>query len=326
MSFKKNICIIDSIYERHFSAPTVEQSIIKDGEIQLFHIKSSEDFASLPLEAIDVMLVWACVPSIAVNEKILSRLSRCKAIVKVAVGYDNIELKTAREFGIPVYNIPDYGTEEVADHSMALLLSMIRKIAYMDKISKNDAWDWSKIKPAHRIRGRKMGIIGFGRIGGAVAKRAQAFGIDVVFYDPYVQSGIEKTFGVRRADTLIELLESVDYISIHASLTETSHHLIGPKEFERIKKGALIVNTARGSIIDKTSLTHALEAGTIAMAGLDVIEGEPFVSDNLKVASNIILTAHSAFYSEEAFQEMREKSARMANLILAGTPSRNLLN
>lgn len=326
MSFMKNICIIDSTYERHFSTPSVEQSIVKDGEIQLFHIKSSEEFALLPLETIDVMLLWACVPSIVVNEKVLSRLTQCKAIVKVAVGYDNIELKRARELGISVYNIPDYGTEEVADHSIALLLSMIRKIAYMDRISKNDAWDWSKIKPTHRIRGSKMGIIGFGRIGGAVAKRAQAFGIDVVFYDPYVQSGVEKTFGVRRTDTLIELLESVDYISVHASLTETSHHLIGPKEFEHIKKGVLIVNTARGAIIDTDSLIRALETGTIAMAGLDVIEGEPFVSNDLKAANNIILTAHSAFYSEEAFQEMREKSAHMANSILAGTSPRNLLN
>lgn len=320
------IYIVDSTFEHHFPAPAVEASILEGHRVNLRHIASQEELASLPLEEIEILLLWACVPAIRIDRSIVARLAHCKAIVKVAVGFDNIDLDATRERGIDVYNVPDYGTEEVADHAMALLLSMSRRLAHMDGLAKAGNWDWKTIGTASRIRGTTLGIVGFGRIGGALARRAMPFGMDVCFYDPYVPSGIEKTFGVRRCNDLASLLHEADHLSIHCSLNDTSYRLLGRAQFDRMKRGVLIVNTARGAIIDTDALVDALSAGIVAGAGLDVIENEPAVDPRLARLDSVTLTSHSAFYTKESLLEMRETSARMAVEISNGKRPRNLVN
>ncbi|WP_083438005.1 C-terminal binding protein [Caldimonas brevitalea] len=321
-----NIYIVDSIYEHHFQSPEVESLILPGHDIALKHISTSADLEQLPLESIDVLLLWACVPSITINQSILNRLEQCRAIIKVAVGFENIDLQQARRRNIDVFNVPDYGTEEVADHALALLLSMARKINYMDRATKMNGWSWAEIKPTYRLRGRTLGIIGFGRIGGAVARRVQPFGMKACFYDPYVPSGIEKTFGVVRCENLNDLIEESDCISIHCALNDSSHHLLGREQFARMKHGTLVINTARGGIVDSSALLQALNSGIVAMAGLDVLEGEPALDARFRDSGRVILTAHSAFYSEESFREMRETSATMAKAVLSGTKPRNIVN
>jgi D-3-phosphoglycerate dehydrogenase/C-terminal binding protein len=321
-----NILIIDSIYENHFPHAEIEQSILPEHDVRLKHIARSADFADLPLESVDVLLLWACVPSVVVDRDILARLRQCRAIVKVSVGFENVDLAVARERGIDIFNVPDYGTEEVADHAFALLLTMARKIIQINSVTKQGDWDWKALKPVRRLRDKTLGIIGFGRIGGAVARRAQAFGLRVCVFDPFAPSGVEKSFGVVRHEELDVLLAEADYLSVHCALNDSSRHLLGREQFARMKRGVLVVNTARGGVIDSDALLDALDSGVVGLAGLDVIEGEPDIDSRYRQNDSVILTSHAAFYSEESLLEMRETSANMAKTLLSGKRPRNLLN
>jgi D-3-phosphoglycerate dehydrogenase/C-terminal binding protein len=242
------------------------------------------------------------------------------------VGYDNIDVEYAAKVGISVFNIPDYGTEEVADHAFALLLGCARKIVEVDKHVKAGGWDWAHTKPLYRLRNRTLGIIGFGRIGSALSVRAHAFGVRVQFYDPYVPSGMDKSLGVVRCESLDDLLASSDMISINASLTASAKHLISFNEFRKMKRGVILVNTARGGIVNSEAMLEALDNGRLAAAGLDVLENEPNIPDAVRTRPNVILTAHSAFYTEESFLEMRTKSAKLARDFMTGRPVRNQVN
>lgn len=321
----RRVLVLDSCTERHFSAPTVEEKILSEFEVDLLHVSSHKELNSTILEKVDALILWACIPAVVIGEDILSELKRCKVIVKAAVGYDNIDIRSAMRHSIPVYNTPDYGTEEVADHSVAMMLALVRRLKSTDHHVQNGGWDWKSIGRTPRVRGMKLGIIGFGRIGQAVAKRASSFGLEITFYDPHVPSGAEKSHGLHRSESLNELLQSSDIISINCSLTDSSLHLLGKQEFASMKRGVIIVNTARGSVIDTDALLSSLDSGVVAMAGLDVLECEPSIPSALRGRENVILTPHSAFYSDASFMEMREKSASMVRSSFEGRQLRNLV-
>ncbi|QLB43971.1 C-terminal binding protein [Mannheimia pernigra] len=238
-------------------------------------------------------------------------LEKCKIIVKAAVGFENIDIDYARFKNIPVYNIPDYGTEEVADHAMALLLSLNRKITLLNSHVKENIWEWINAKEIPRLRGKSLGIIGFGRIGQALALRAKPFGLKIGFYDPIVNSGIDKSLGVFRYENIENLLSESDFISIHCSLNQSSYHLINTNNIECIKKGAVLINTARGAIVSTSALKLLLEEEIISFAGFDVLENEPNVDLDIVNHKSVVVTPHSAFYSSEAFLEMRQKSSKL---------------
>jgi D-3-phosphoglycerate dehydrogenase/C-terminal binding protein len=268
----------------------------------------------------------------------IEQLKRCRIIVRPGVGYDNIDIDAARERGIPVCNVPDYGTEEVADSALGMALVLARGTHYLNSRLRRGVGPWSveQAAPIHRLRGRVFGVIGCGRIGSAAALRAKSFGFDVVFHDPFVPDGVEKALGVRRADTLDSLLEQSHIVSLHCPLTPQTRGLIGAKEIARMPRGSVLVNTARGGVLDTAAAVDALAGGHLAGAGIDVLEHEPPPEDSAVLRAwrdpdhpahdHLLLNPHAAFYCEEGSEEFRTKGAREILRALKGEPLRNRVN
>jgi D-3-phosphoglycerate dehydrogenase len=256
------------------------------------------------------------------TRRVLEHLPRCKAVARYGVGVDSIDLKAATELGIIVANVPDYCAEEVATQTMALLLALARKTTFLDRKVKLNQWDLSLAKPLHRLSGRILGLIGYGRIGREVAKRAAIFGLRVIVFDPYIKKpeGIEMT-------NLDTLLKTSDFISVHCPLDEATRHLIGDKEFQKMEKKPFLMNTSRGPIVDEKALVQALERGLISGAGLDVLEKEPPAPGNpLLKMENVILTPHISFYSEESIKELKRRTAKAVSNVLTGKWPESLVN
>jgi phosphoglycerate dehydrogenase-like enzyme len=242
------------------------------------------------------------------------------------VGFDTVDLAAAAKAGIPVCNVPDYGTEEVADHALALALALYRQLFTLDAEAKKLGW---KIEVQHKMRRlstQTFGIVGLGRIGTATALRAKAFGFKVVFYDPYVPSGTHKAVGIARVSSLDELLKTADLVSIHTPSTSETRGMIGAREVALMKPTAFLVNTARGDIVQKAPLFAALREGRLAGAGLDVVENEPLRTAEEAATPNLICTCHAAFCSPEGMVEMRSTSAKIARAAVLGQPVWNRVN
>jgi phosphoglycerate dehydrogenase-like enzyme len=242
------------------------------------------------------------------------------------VGFDSVDCQAAREHGVPVCNVPDYGTEEVADHAIALALALARQIIPLDQEAKQLGWKIRVESKLRRLRELTFGVVGLGRIGTATALRARALGFKVCFYDPYLPNGVDKALGVVRIRTLEELLHVADILSIHCPLNSETHHLISARELKLMKADAFVVNTARGSIIEKNALLTALREGRLAGAGLDVVEDEPLKTPEEAATPNLIVTCHAAFCSVESKREMRSTSARIARAAVLGRPLENIVN
>ena len=227
--------------------------------------------------------------------------------------------------GIVVTKVPDYCIDEVSDHAMALLLSLVRKIPFSSARAHAGRWEMPAVTPIHRLRGTVLGLVGFGRIPQLVAPKAKAFGLRVVAYDPYVPQAVMDQAGVGKVE-FAELLKISDYISIHSPLLPETHHLFSTEVFRQMKPGALIVNTSRGPVVDEAALAAALDAKQIAGAALDVLEQEPPVSSPLFGRDNVILTPHTSFYSVESLEELQTKAAEEVVRVLSGQPPRNPVN
>jgi len=304
------------------------ESAVLDGVARVeFH--NVNYVAKLPLETQHKCEVILAFHLIRLHKEDFELVPNLKAIIRIGVGYDNVDLKAAGERNIVVCNIPDYGTEEVADHALCLILDMFRKVTVLNAVVRKGDWpDAIALSEVglKRIRGAKLGLVGFGNIGKAVAVRAKAFGFDIIFYDPYVADGNDKALGVSRVDTLDELLAISDVLSFHCFLSDETRHIFSHHSLDKIKKGAFIVNTARGPIIDETALVAGLRSGAIAAAALDVIEKEPYRDGHLSDVPNLILTPHAAFYSDKSWIELRTKAALEAKRILEGKKPRNPVN
>jgi C-terminal binding protein len=255
----------------------------------------------------------------------LSRMRRGTVVVRNGVGFDNVDVAAATKLGILVCNVPDYGTEEVADHTMALMLALLRGLpdALADVAAGN--WSWRVCAANRRLRELSLGIIGCGRIGTAVALRAKAFGLQIGFYDPYVSAGYEKALAVCRFSDLNSLLEQSDIVTLHVPLTADTFHLIAAMELARMKPGSFLINTARGPMVHERALAEALRNGRLAGAALDVIEKEPSVGEELRLQKKCLITPHCAFYSQQSLTELREKSAMIIRDVLNGKPARNVV-
>ncbi len=271
----------------------------------------------------DVLLVYH---DIKLTGKSISQLPKCKGIIRCGVGYDNVDLKAAGERGIVVCNVPDYGTEEVADHALMMLLAIARRLLIADQDIRAGRWDRHVVEGTPRLRGRALGILGCGRIGSAMALRAKVLGMRVLIYDPYKPDGLEKSLGVERFHKLEEMLPLCSFVSVHCPLTPETKHILGPKTLALLPRGAYVVNTARGPCVDGVALVDALESGQVAYAALDVVEQEPLADERLRNHPRMLLTPHTAFYSVEGFEEMRSKGAIEARRILTGEAVRNPVN
>jgi C-terminal binding protein len=269
----------------------------------------------------------------------LKRFPRLRAICRMGVGYDNLDRKAAAERQIMILIVPDYGTTEVADHAMALALSLRRGLLLHHELQrKNPPARWAFVlDPLIRRSGvQTFGIIGLGRIGTAVALRAKAFGFRVVFYDPNLPNGAELGVGVGRARTLEELLRQTDTLSVHAPLTPETRGMLGTKELSLLPKSAVVVNTARGPIIDIDALPALLKSGHLAGVGLDVVPVEPPVEPVPELLrayrarepwteGRLIITPHAAFHKPEAWDDIRMKSAETMKAALLGPRAENVI-
>lgn len=304
-------------------ASALEKSTIGDAaEVRRFLCASDADFTDEICEA-RAMIVWHNTP---IGAPGMSRLKNCRALIRNGVGFDSVDIAAARQLGIPVCNVPDYGTEEVADHAIALIMALCRQLFPLDAEAKALGWHIKVESRLRRLRELTLGIVGLGRIGTAAALRAKALGFKVIFHDPGLPNGADKAVGVERVRSLDELLARSDVLSLHCPLNEETRHLIAERELSLMKPCAFVVNTARGAVIKKDAILAALREGRLAGAGLDVVEDEPLKTDEEAAAPNLIVTCHAAFCSVESKIEMRATSARIALAALRGEPLENIVN
>jgi len=288
------------------------------------------------IEDADAIMVYHCVE---VTERTIERLTNCKLIVRCGVGFDNVDAVAARKRGIPVANVPDYGTEEVADSAIGLALSLTRGISFLNnRLRRSPQHEWAhlSVRPLTRLRGQTFGIVGIGRIGTATALRAKALGMNVLFYDPYVPDGLDKALGVRRADTLEELLSQAKVVSPHCPLTDETRHIINADAIAHMPGGSYVINTSRGGVVDTRAVLDAVTSGHLAGAAIDVLEQEPPDKDDPLIAAwrnpdhpahdRLIITPHTAFYSEEGQRDMRVKGSENCRRVLLGETPRNVVN
>ncbi len=300
-----------------------ERALLDDvADITLLQTNDEADVARRAAAA-DVLLVYH---TIKLTERSIAALTRCRGIIRCGVGYDNVDLQAAGRRGIVVCNVPDYGTEEVADHALMLLLALARRFLPAVRAVRAGGWDPQPAFGTPRLRGRTLGIVGCGRIGTAMALRAKAIGMRVVIHDPYQPDGLEKGLGVERCAKLEELLPQAEFISLHCPLTAETRHVLNERTLALLPRGTYVINTARGPCVSADALLAALDAGQVAFAALDVVEEEPLRDERLRRHERVVLTPHSAFYSVEGFREMRSKGATEARRLLTGEPVRNAVN
>lgn len=284
-----------------------------DPEVRMAESTSVDDILDASRDADAILVTYAKLPG-----ELIRQLSRCKAIGRFGIGVDNIDIKTATEMGITVTYVPDYCVHEVSDHAMALLLALVRKIPFSNALVQGGRWEMPAVVPIHRFRDRILGLVGFGKIPRALVPKAKAFGMRVVASDPYVPRETLDAEGVEGV-TFDQLLEMADYISIHAPLTQETQGLFNADAFAKMKPEALLVNTARGPLIDEKALIAALDTGEIGGAALDVVATEPLTKDSpLLGRDNLILSPHTAFYSVEALDELQTKCASDVARVLSG--------
>ncbi len=274
---------------------------------------SEEDIIKAAENADAILVTYA-----KLNENILRSLKNCRAIGRFGIGVDNIDLKVAGELGISVNYVPDYCLDEVSDQAMAMIISMARKIPQSNKLVQSGRWEMPAVVPMYRLRGKTVGLIGFGNIPRLMTPKAQAFGFNVIASDPYAPKELFEKYGVESV-SMDELYERSDFISVHAPLLPETKGLVNKDAFKKMKDTAIIVNTARGPLINEKDLIEALDMNEIGGAGLDVVETEPLPENSPLIGrDNVILAPHTAFYSVEALEELQTKAASDVARVLNG--------
>jgi len=311
---------------------SVEMPILKDiATVAFCDAQSTQEIHEKVLnEAVGALLYH----SITLTREDLEKFKLLKVVVRIGSGFDNVDIKAAAELGIAVCNVPSASVEECADSTMCHILNLYRRVLYLHMAVKEGSRPQSAesirelAAGATRIRGDTLGIIGLGRIGTAVAQRAKAFGFTIIFYDPYLSDGIGKALGFQRVGTLQELLFRSDCVTIHCNLNEHNHHLINDFTIKQMRRGAFLVNTARGALVDENALAAALKDGRLRGAALDVQANEPFAYPNsaLRDAPNLIITPHASWYSEQSSNELREEAAAEIRRAITGRVPEQLRN
>jgi D-3-phosphoglycerate dehydrogenase len=260
----------------------------------------------------------AVIPAYApLTRRVLDTLKRCRVAAFMSTGFNSVDLAAATELGILVTHVPDYCTVEVADHTLAMLLALGRNLTRLRASVRAGVWDYEAAGKPGRLADQTLGLIGLGRIGGAVAGRAGAFGLRVIAADPYVDAAAMATLGVGKAG--LDDVLGCDYVSLHCALTGETRGIVDAAALARMKPTAFLINTARGACVDTAALTAALQDGAIAGAGLDVTDPEPLPAHHpLRTLPTAIVTPHAAFLSERAEREAREKTCAQVVTALRG--------
>ncbi len=286
-----------------------------DPELRMAKSPSADDILAVAGDADAILVTYAKLPG-----ELLQQLKRCKVIGRFGLGVDNIDIPAAARLGIAVTYVPDYCLREVSDHAMALLLALARKVPFSNRLVQSGRWEVPPIVPLRRLEGHVLGLVGFGNIPRALVPKAKAFGLKVITHDPHVAPDVTKALDVENT-SFDDLLARADFISVHAPLTPATRGIIGATAFARMKKGALLINTARGPLVDEAALVAALDSGHLGGAALDVVTTEPPAKDSpLLGRDNVILTPHTAFYSVEALEELQTKCASDVARVLSGEP------
>src|SRR5467141_4390104 len=312
------VVVSDSVFPNLDPAREVLSTI--GAELQMASEPTPEAIVRAAAAADALLVTYA-----RITAEMIPRMARCRIISRFGIGVDNVDLAAATQAGIVVTKVPDYCIDEVSDHAMALLLALVRKIPFSNAQVHAGRWEMPAVVPIHRLRDTILGLVGFGRIPQLVAPKAKSFGLRVVTFDPYIPQTVMDQAGVERVE-FDQLVRMSDYISIHTPLMPETHHLFNAGVFRKMKPGAVIVNTSRGPVVDESAMAHALDAGQLAGAALDVLEMEPPTSSPLFGRDNVILTPHTSFYSVEALEELQTKAAEEVVRVLSGQAPRNPVN
>ena len=301
-----------------------ERAVLAEAGAELIVAPDGSE-STLAALAKDVDGILTCFAQ--VTDKVLRNAERCVVVGRYGVGVDNIAVDTATELGIAVTWVPDYCVDEVSDHVMAFLLAWNRRVVLFDRSVKSAGWGSVGLSMRiMRLRGKKLGILGFGRIGRAVCAKALAFGFAVVAHDPYLSAEAVAQSGATLVDMRTLLGES-DFITLHCPLTLATTNLIGKEELALMKPTAFLINAARGPLIDEDALYEALRDGRIAGAGLDVlVDAVPPPDHRLLKLENVLVTPHVAFFSQESVLELEERAAAEVARVLQGRMPDNLVN
>ena len=296
-----------------------ERATLSAGGVELVtaQCKTAEEVIQAAADADGLIVQWA-----PITAPVIDSLKQCKIIVRYGIGVDNVDLAAAKARGIPVCNVPDYCIDEVADHTITLALAQARQLPQIDTRLRVGKWKITPDKPMPAFREMTFATAGYGRIARAVLQRAKAFGFKLAAYDPYSAPS-----GDVAAVSLDELFQQADILSLHSPLTAETKHLVNSARLAQMKPTAIVVNTARGGLIDTKALAEALQAGTIAAAGLDVFETEPLEEDHpLRKCPNALLTSHVAWFSQSSVPKLQQLAAEEALRGLLGKPLSNQVN
>lgn len=313
-------------YDPELFSPLGNESslLAKVGAVWESHQVTEPDRAVEVAREAEIVVIQSVRPLL--DSKVIAQLERCRCIVRMGAGYDSVDCDAATAKGILVCNVPAYCTAEVADHALALLLACLRVIPRGEQAVRGKPHPRLALGAKRRLEGTTVGIIGLGRIGSTVARRLAGWEPRLLAYDPYITSQRAQQFGAELVDWATLLAES-DIVTVHCPLTSETHHMLDAESLGRLRPGAILINTARGPIVDETALVDALTSGQLWAAGLDVTEREPLPSDSPMLAlDNVILTPHVAAYSPQAREDLYRMTCEIAIQVLRGQTPESAVN
>ena len=305
------------ITDHSFPSIDIERQILESAGIELGEIKpiceTEDDIIRTCADADALLVQWA-----PVTRKVLESLPKVRCIVRYGVGVNNFDLAAAKDLGVTAVNVPDFCVEEVSNHTLAMILSLCRRIPQDHHQIVGGAWGINAFLPIPGLSDLTLGLVSFGKIARRAAEKAKVFGFEVIAFDPYLPDSVFEEHGVARVE-LDALLESSDIVSLHCPLVDETTHLINRETIAKMKPGAILINTSRGPVVNEVDLIEALQSGKIGGAGLDVFEEEPLpAASALRNFNNVILTSHAASVSESAVETLKLKAAEAARDFLLG--------